>query len=115
MCVLIHRLDEDDVPAPVWFNLPGDGISECEGLDFLVFGEDDHRGDAVACIDPDDIVLVVDDIAHPRIELLKKKGLIAMSPEIPTASLTCRDFLQWVSTQAKAMAPLVRWLVFATA
>lgn len=55
------------------------------------------------------------DPAHPRIELLKKKGLIAMSPEIPTASLTSRDFLQWVSTQAKAMAPLVRWLVFATA
>ena len=55
------------------------------------------------------------DPAHPRIELLKKKGLIAMCPEIPTASLTSPGFLQWVSTQAKAMAPLVRWLVFATA
>jgi uncharacterized protein (TIGR02453 family) len=55
------------------------------------------------------------DPAHPRIELLKKKGLIAMAQEIPTETLTSRAFLAWVVTQAKLAAPLVRWLVFATA
>ncbi|MEO7329463.1 MAG: DUF2461 domain-containing protein [Minicystis sp.] len=55
------------------------------------------------------------DPAHPRIELLKKKGLIAVAGEIPLDLVPKKDFLGWVSTQAKTMAPLVRWLVFATA
>ncbi|MFO0757311.1 MAG: DUF2461 domain-containing protein [Byssovorax sp.] len=55
------------------------------------------------------------DPAHPRIELLKKKGLVAAAGDIPMAKLTSREFLDWVAAQGKLMAPLVRWLVFTTA
>lgn len=52
---------------------------------------------------------------HPRIALLKKKGLVAMFPAIPEDQIATRRFVDWVVTQAKAAAPLVRWLVYNTA
>ena len=52
---------------------------------------------------------------HPRIELLKRKGLVVMFPPIPDGIVDSRAFADWVVTQAKAAAPLVRWLVFNTA
>lgn len=52
---------------------------------------------------------------HPRIDLLKKKGLIASFPAIPEGAIEGRGFLDWLATEAKRAAPLVRWLVFATA
>ncbi len=55
------------------------------------------------------------DPAHPRIGLLKKKGLIVSFPPIPAGAVTGRAFLSWVATEAKRAAPLVTWLVFETA
>lgn len=55
------------------------------------------------------------DPEHPRIALLKRKGLVAMFPAIPDGVVATRAFADWVVTQAKAVAPLVRWLVYNTA
>lgn len=55
------------------------------------------------------------DPAHPRIELLKKKGLIVGFPKIPAGAIASRKLLDWVVTEAKRSAPLVTWLAFATA
>ncbi len=54
------------------------------------------------------------DPAHPRIGLLKKKGLVVSFPPIPTASISSRAFLDWVVAEARRAAPLVTWLVFET-
>lgn len=51
---------------------------------------------------------------HPRARLLKMKGLI-VSFVPPTASLTKRALLDHVVERARAAAPLVEWLAFATA
>lgn len=50
------------------------------------------------------------DKAHPRIELLKRKGLVAMFPTLPVASITSRSLVDWVVDRAEEAAPLVRWL-----
>ena len=55
------------------------------------------------------------DPAHPRIDLLRKKGLVVSFPPIPAGAVTGRAFLDWVATEAKRAAPLVTWLVFETA
>jgi hypothetical protein len=47
---------------------------------------------------------------HPRAELLKQKGLVAVF-DLPLAKLAKRDFLDAVVTCAADTAPLVRWLV----
>lgn len=47
---------------------------------------------------------------HPRIELLKRKGLVAMFPAVPVDQLTSREFVTWVTERAVECAPLVRWL-----
>ncbi len=47
---------------------------------------------------------------HPRIELLKRKGLVVMFPAVPLASLTSRDLVDWVTAHALEAAPVVRWL-----
>lgn len=52
---------------------------------------------------------------HPRIELLKKKGLVVGFPPIPPGTIASRKLLDWVVTEAKRAAPLVTWLAFATA
>jgi uncharacterized protein (TIGR02453 family) len=54
------------------------------------------------------------DPAHPRIDLLKKKGLVVSFPPIPEGSVGKRAFLDWVVAEAKRAAPLVSWLVFET-
>jgi uncharacterized protein (DUF2461 family) len=54
------------------------------------------------------------DPAHPRIALLKKKGLVVSFPPIPAGAVTGRPFLDWVATEARRAAPLVTWLVFET-
>jgi uncharacterized protein (TIGR02453 family) len=54
------------------------------------------------------------DPEHPRIDLLKKKGLVVSFPDIPAESITGRGFLDWAAPLAKRVAPLVSWLVFET-
>jgi uncharacterized protein (TIGR02453 family) len=51
---------------------------------------------------------------HPRAEHLKRKGLTVGFPAIPKGLLGKSKLVAWVATQAKAAAPLVEWLVFAT-
>jgi uncharacterized protein (TIGR02453 family) len=51
---------------------------------------------------------------HPRAQLLKKKGLI-VSFEAPPAKIESRALLDWAVGQARAAAPMVEWLTFATA
>lgn len=55
------------------------------------------------------------DPEHPRIGLLKKKGLIVSFPAIPDGLVQTRPFVDWVVAQSKLAAPLVRWLVYNTA
>ena len=54
------------------------------------------------------------DPAHPRAQLLKKKGLI-VSFEAPAALVPTRKLLDFALERALAAAPLVEWLTFATA
>lgn len=55
------------------------------------------------------------DPEHPRIGLLKKKGLIVSFPAIPEGLVATRGLLDWLVVQARVAAPLVRWLVYNTA
>jgi uncharacterized protein (TIGR02453 family) len=54
------------------------------------------------------------DPAHPRAEHLKRKGLHVGFPAIPKGLLAKPKLVPWLANQAKAAAPLVEWLVFAT-
>jgi len=54
------------------------------------------------------------DPAHPRAEHLKRKGLTVGFPPIPKGLLAHPKLAPWLATHAKASAPLVEWLVFAT-
>ena len=54
------------------------------------------------------------DPEHPRAEHLKRKGLTVAFPELPKGILKSAKLVPWVVTQAKAAAPLVEWLIFAT-
>jgi uncharacterized protein (TIGR02453 family) len=54
------------------------------------------------------------DPEHPRAEHLKRKGLTVGFPELPKGILASPKLVPWLVTQAKAAAPLVEWLVFAT-
>jgi uncharacterized protein (TIGR02453 family) len=51
---------------------------------------------------------------HPRAEHLKRKGLTVGFPALPKGILTSPKLVSWVTAHAKAAAPLVEWLVFAT-
>jgi uncharacterized protein (TIGR02453 family) len=51
---------------------------------------------------------------HPRAEHLKRQGLTVGFPKLPKGILTSPKLVPWVATHAKAAAPLVEWLVFAT-
>lgn len=55
------------------------------------------------------------DSTHPRAELLRHKGLIVRFPAVPLAQLTEAALVDWLAEHARKAAPLVRWLVFATA
>jgi uncharacterized protein (TIGR02453 family) len=52
---------------------------------------------------------------HPRADMLKRKGLIVTFPSVPKNLLTSGKLALWLASNAKAAAPLVEWLVFATA
>jgi uncharacterized protein (TIGR02453 family) len=54
------------------------------------------------------------DPEHPRAEHLKRKGLTVGFPALPKGILTSPKFSAWLVGNAKAAAPLVEWLVFAT-
>jgi uncharacterized protein (TIGR02453 family) len=54
------------------------------------------------------------DPEHPRAEHLKRKGLTVSFPALPKGILTSPKFSAWLVGNAKAAAPLVEWLVFAT-
>ena len=48
---------------------------------------------------------------HPRLRLLRMKGLVAMAPPIPRRLLVRRELLDHVEGRARAVAPLVRRLL----
>lgn len=50
------------------------------------------------------------DPAHPRVELLKRKGLVVVFPPLDPAELTSRKALATLVKHAKAAAPVVRWV-----
>jgi len=52
---------------------------------------------------------------HPRADLLRRKGLVVTFPNIPKGILATPKLTAWVASACKASAPLVEWLVFATA
>ncbi|HEY2409219.1 MAG TPA: DUF2461 domain-containing protein [Polyangiaceae bacterium] len=54
------------------------------------------------------------DPEHPRAEHLKRKGLTVSFPPLPKGALASKKLVPWLVTHAKAAAPLVEWLVFAT-
>lgn len=54
------------------------------------------------------------DPEHPRAELLRHKGLVVTFPELPANLLTSRKLVDHLVAQGRAVAPLVRWLAFAT-
>ncbi len=49
-------------------------------------------------------------VDHPRVELLKRKGLVVMFPALEPGELVSRKVLATLVRHAKAAAPLVRWL-----
>jgi uncharacterized protein (TIGR02453 family) len=53
------------------------------------------------------------DATHPRAELLKRKGLVVLFPGVPKNLLTSPKLVAWLASNAKEVAPLVEWLVFA--
>jgi uncharacterized protein (TIGR02453 family) len=55
------------------------------------------------------------DAAHPRAEILKRKGLVVTFPKVPAGLLATPKLIRWLTDQCTAAAPLVEWLVFATA
>lgn len=55
------------------------------------------------------------DPAHPRAELLKRKGLVMMFPEIPRSELTKRSLVGRLLKGAKECAPVVEWIARTTA
>lgn len=55
------------------------------------------------------------DPAHPRAELLKRKGLIVEFPALPAGILATPKLVRRLADGCKTAAPLVEWLAFATA
>jgi len=55
------------------------------------------------------------DPEHPRAELLKRKGLTVRFPDVPKGILTSPRLVKWLIDATKMSAPLVEWLVYATA
>jgi uncharacterized protein (TIGR02453 family) len=49
------------------------------------------------------------DKAHPRVELLKRKGLALGSSSIPTTVRFGPELKDWLLAQARVAAPLVKW------
>lgn len=55
------------------------------------------------------------DPAHPRAEHLKRKGLTVTFPKLTPSLLVSSKLVGWLAGHAKTAAPLVEWLVYATA
>jgi uncharacterized protein (TIGR02453 family) len=55
------------------------------------------------------------DPEHPRGALLRRKSLGVSYPALPKGMLASRKLLPWLVERAKKVAPLVEWLVYATA
>jgi uncharacterized protein (TIGR02453 family) len=55
------------------------------------------------------------DAAHPRADLLRRKGLIVTFPELPRRLLTSRALVDWLVTHVTRTVPLVEWLAAVTA
>ncbi len=55
------------------------------------------------------------DPEHPRADLLMRKGLMVEFPKMPKGLLASKKLAAWLADGAKQAAPLVEWLVFATA
>lgn len=51
------------------------------------------------------------DAGHPRVELLKHKGLYAYTESIPRKRLTTPDFVDFCYEWCKKMSPLQNWMV----
>jgi len=51
---------------------------------------------------------------HPRADLLRRQGLIAMFPTPDRALLTSPKLVDWLTTNAKKAIPLVEWLAAVT-
>jgi uncharacterized protein (TIGR02453 family) len=76
--------------------------------------KDGFRGDSMH----DDVLKKVPkgfDPEHPRAELLRRKSLGVTFPALPKGLLASPKLLPWLTLHAKKAAPLVEWLVFATA
>ena len=80
-----------------------------------MLGKREAKGYSVSAMETRKKVPKGVDPEHPRAELLKHKGLVLMFPAPPKGLIAKRTFLEWTVTHAKAVAPVVRWLVFATA
>lgn len=52
---------------------------------------------------------------HPREDLLRRKGLVAMFPPLPKGILKTPKLTKWLADSCKTAAPFVEWLMFATA
>jgi uncharacterized protein (TIGR02453 family) len=48
--------------------------------------------------------------AHPRADLLRRKGLIVSFPEMPKALLVDRRLVDWLARHTRRVVPLVEWL-----
>ena len=55
------------------------------------------------------------DADHPRAEHLKRKGLTVGFPALPSGIIAKPALTGWLVKHVKTAAPLVEWLVFATA
>lgn len=54
------------------------------------------------------------DPSHPRAELLKLKGLVAMFGDLPASAIKSHALVDRLLERGKACAPLVRWLTWQT-
>ncbi len=54
------------------------------------------------------------DPAHPRADLLKRKGLIVAFPSPPRDRLVSRALVEWLVAHAKRAVPVVEWLAALT-
>jgi len=50
------------------------------------------------------------DPAHPRADLLRRKGLIVSFPALPRELLVSRGLVDWIVSYTKRAGPLVEWL-----
>lgn len=52
---------------------------------------------------------------HPRDDLIRRKGLVVMFPDLPKGILASPKLTKWLADGCKTAAPFVEWLMYATA